>query len=80
MPKASEVMLDQLGVPAEDRCLRCLASSANDSSHAPRAGTPLPAPSGIFPRIELSSEATKSPAAAAGTKQAKGANAKKEAP
>ncbi len=44
MPEAMENMLDQLGVPRDARALGALETKLAD-------GTPLPAPSGVFPRF-----------------------------
>jgi methionyl-tRNA synthetase len=49
MPEASERILDQLAVPPEARLLR----NYLDEASALRPGTPLPAPSGVFPRLIL---------------------------
>ena len=46
LPGAMARLLDQLGVPAEDRQFRHLADG-----HALAPGTPLPKPEGIFPRF-----------------------------
>jgi methionyl-tRNA synthetase len=49
MPEASERILDQLAVPQEARLLR----NYLDEASALLPGTPLPAPSGVFPRLVL---------------------------
>ena len=46
MPDSMSAMLDQLGVPKDQRDFTALNSEASL-----KAGTPLPAPSGIFPRF-----------------------------
>ncbi len=45
MPESMSKMLDQLAVPADQRTFAALTSD-----HALKAGTPLPAPQGVFPR------------------------------
>jgi methionyl-tRNA synthetase len=45
-PTASQKMLDQVAVPANERSFAFIGEA-----HALKAGTPLPAPSGVFPRI-----------------------------
>jgi methionyl-tRNA synthetase len=45
MPTAMAAMLDQLSVPADQRTF-----AAIKAEHALKAGTPLPTPSGVFPR------------------------------
>jgi methionyl-tRNA synthetase len=47
MPDASARILDQLAVPQAERLLR----NYLDEASALRPGTPLPAPSGVFPRF-----------------------------
>jgi methionyl-tRNA synthetase len=47
MPDASGRILDQLAVPEAARSLRHYL----DDASALRPGTPLPAPSGVFPRL-----------------------------
>jgi methionyl-tRNA synthetase len=46
VPMAAERLLDQLGVDRSERTFACLGER-----HAVRPGTPLPPPSGIFPRF-----------------------------
>ena len=45
MPDASAKILDQLAIPADERSFAFLTPD-----HALKPGTPLPAPSGVFPR------------------------------
>jgi methionyl-tRNA synthetase len=45
MPDAMGKLLDQLGVPAQERNFAALTEA-----HALKPGTPLPAPQGVFPR------------------------------
>jgi methionyl-tRNA synthetase len=52
MPDASARILDQLAVPETTRSLRHYL----DDASALRPGTPLPAPSGVFPRLTLPGE------------------------
>jgi methionyl-tRNA synthetase len=52
MPDASARILDQLAVPPAERSLRHYL----DDAGALRPGTPLPAPSGVFPRLTLPAE------------------------
>ena len=47
MPDASERILDQLAVPQDARRL----ANAEDVASALQPGTPLPPPSGVFPRF-----------------------------
>jgi methionyl-tRNA synthetase len=49
MPDASARILDQLAVPQDARVLR----NYLDEASALRPGTPLPAPSGVFPRFAV---------------------------
>lgn len=52
MPAASEKLLDQLGVPSDERSFVAL-----EVGHRLTPGTPLPAPQGVFPRfIEKAAE------------------------
>ena len=52
MPDASARILDQLAVPPAERSLRHYL----DDAGALRPGTPLPAPSGVFPRLTSPAE------------------------
>ncbi|MGE0252750.1 MAG: methionine--tRNA ligase [Dongiaceae bacterium] len=47
MPQSGAKILDQLVIPADQRDFK-----ACDIAHAVRAGTALPAPTGVFPRLE----------------------------
>lgn len=53
MPRASDAMLAQLGVPEGERGLRFLAVHAADEANAPRPGAPVPKPASLFPRIAV---------------------------
>lgn len=46
MPDSMAKMLDQLAIPATARSFAQI-----DAAHALVSGTPLPAPSGVFPRF-----------------------------
>jgi methionyl-tRNA synthetase len=48
MPDASGRILDQLAIPDEARTL-----DASSEAGALRPGTPLPPPSGVFPRLAV---------------------------
>lgn len=51
VPESAGKMLDQLAVPADARDYRFV-----DAAHALTPGTALPAPQGVFPRIQLEEE------------------------
>lgn len=51
MPESAAKLLDQLAVPETDRTFAHLSAA-----HALKAGTSLPAPKGVFPRLEDSSQ------------------------
>ena len=53
MPQSAARLLDLLATPPDQRSFACA-----DAAHALVAGTPLPAPSGVFPRHVVDAEAS----------------------
>ena len=55
MPASADAMLDQLSVPPVHRSFAALAAHPKDAACSPVPGTPVPKPTGLFPRIDLES-------------------------